>query len=495
MNVDPAVLHARLDTIAARASERIGAMRGRRAASSAAERAVVAFLVVGGILFAGQLALVVAGRSPRSIGLALLLIPLAALYVLVQGARARRSPTARSEALAAMDHAVRSGERLQTADEFMGIADRSPFMEAAVDDAQDAIQNALRAEPLGFVPLWRPAGRSGASLAAGLLLLVAAVGLGIWGPAGITASEDDTVADASDAGPTASETRDEVEAEPPVLPDLAVPDAPRRTPAAGGEHGAERRDASSDESEDAKRSEGKTGEGRSADAQAASGRTESRGAPSNQAQTSTPKEPMKKEAVKPPKPKKKRAEAEQRKRKSEENSGATAGRGSSRGSSKNPAASAWSSKDQVPAQEESELEDDEDAEDEDEDQESRGGVQPALRDRKPPVSRDLNIGFGNQKNPDANQRGGPSQPKKSRGTASLVLGVPVPDRVKGQPNPGRNKITQERIEPRPEESVTVDASARAPREGPVGRVGRPEMESWMRDLVRAYFLSLRGKDS
>ena len=120
-------------------------------------------------------------------------------------------------------------------------------------------------------------------------------------------------------------------------------------------------------------------------------------------------------------------------------------------------------------------------------QEARGGVQPSLRDRRPPVSRDLRIGFGNQPNPDANGRGGPSQHKKSRGTASLVLGVPIPDRIKGQPNPGKTKITQERIEPRAEEGTTLDAGERGTRQGTVGRLGRPEMTPWMRRLVGDYF--------
>ena len=52
----------------------------------------------------------------------------------------------------------------------------------------------------------------------------------------------------------------------------------------------------------------------------------------------------------------------------------------------------------------------------------------------------MQIGFGNRPSPDANGRGGPSQAKKSRGTASLILGVPIPDHIKGQPNPGKTKI-------------------------------------------------------
>ena len=83
-----------------------------------------------------------------------------------------------------------------------------------------------------------------------------------------------------------------------------------------------------------------------------------------------------------------------------------------------------------------EIDEEDEIEDEDESEEARGGVQPSLRDRKPPVNRDLRIGFGNQKNPDANGRGGPSAQKKSRGVASLVLGVSDPRPREGAGEPG-----------------------------------------------------------
>ena len=110
------------------------------------------------------------------------------------------------------------------------------------------------------------------------------------------------------------------------------------------------------------------------------------------------------------------------------------------------------------------------------------------------MSRDLRIGFGNRPNPDANGRGGPSAPKKSRGVASLVLGVPIPDRVKGQPNPGKTKITQERIEPREEEATSAEAGDRGMRAGPLGRLGPVEMTPWMRQLVRDYFRTRREEE-
>ena len=246
--------------------------------------------------------------------------------------------------------------------------------------------------------------------------------------------------------------------------------------------------------EESARAAGRTSPGRPGEAQRASGSSRSRGAPSGQAQRSAAEEPDASREPAPPKPREEDEEPDEPRRPvNEEESGATAGRGSSRGSSRNPAVSEWTSRDQVTAPEDEDLEDDRDTEDEEEEQESRGGVQPHLRDRKPPVSRDLRISFGNNPNPDANGRGGPSEQKKSRGVASLVLGVPIPDRIKGQPNPGRTKITQERIEPRAEEATPVAAGDRGARAASAGTVPRPDLAPWMRALVRAYFLGLRSE--
>ena len=95
---------------------------------------------------------------------------------------------------------------------------------------------------------------------------------------------------------------------------------------------------------------------------------------------------------------------------------------------------------------------------------------------------------------DANGRGGPSEQKKSRGVASLVLGVPIPDHVKGRPNPGKTKITQERVEPQVEEAPAVAATSRAPRQDPIGRVARPDLLPWMQDLVKRYYRTIRASE-
>ena len=82
--------------------------------------------------------------------------------------------------------------------------------------------------------------------------------------------------------------------------------------------------------------------------------------------------------------------------------------------------------------------------------------------------------------------------KKSRGVASLVLGVPIPDHIKGRPNAGKTKITQERVEPKVEDSTAATATARSPRKAPFGHFANPELAPWMRDLIRTYFKAIRA---
>ena len=240
-------------------------------------------------------------------------------------------------------------------------------------------------------------------------------------------------------------------------------------------------------------SAGETGKGKSSDAQTQSSPSESRGAPSGQS-PAPPKENAPELATKKEQEKKPSAAEPPREPEEEsEQSGASAGRGTSKGSNRNTTTSKWTGKDQVTTPDDQEIEDDEDTEDESEEQKNRGGMQPNLRDRRPPASRDLRIGFGNQPNPDANGRGGPSEPKKSRGTASLVLGVPIPDRVKGQPNPGPTRITQERIEPSPEDAPDRPTEARPDRTADLGPLALPrppapttQLTPWQRQLIRRY---------
>ncbi|MDA0932334.1 MAG: hypothetical protein O3C51_02645 [Planctomycetota bacterium] len=133
--------------------------------------------------------------------------------------------------------------------------------------------------------------------------------------------------------------------------------------------------------------------------------------------------------------------------------------------------------------------DDEDVEDEKEETEQRGGVMPMTRDRMQAPSRELSIS-GN--GPPDDGRGGPTPPKKSRGTASLVLGVRLPDQVRGQTNPGTAKTTIEQIPPVPQAEAPRPASP-ARSEGPSPNVQTPARPLGdLAETVRRYHELLRG---
>ena len=252
---------------------------------------------------------------------------------------------------------------------------------------------------------------------------------------------------------------------------------------------------SPDLSDQVKDSTGKSGQGQSSGAQSTSAASQSRSSPSNQGQSSKADKPSKKKPKKKDRKPKPNDQEPEKKPEQEEDAGSTAGRGSSKGSNKNPTTSSWESKDQVTNEDDQEIEDDEEAEEDEEEQENRGGVQPHMRDRRPPVSRDLQIGFGNRSSPDANGRGGPSQQKKSRGVASLVLGVPIPDRVKGKPGPGPTKVTQERVEPQAESPEPLRAQTRKRRSSALGPLTPLDLQPAMRQIVTSYFLSRRQAPS
>jgi len=237
-----------------------------------------------------------------------------------------------------------------------------------------------------------------------------------------------------------------------------------------------------------------TSEGGQTSQAKSSGRaSQSRGMPGSQAPSGSP-EPTPKLVKKDRKPKDTDGSEAQRK-KVEDQSGATAGRGSSGGSSRNPASTEWSSKDRTETADNEEFEQEEDVDDEESESDARGGLQPNLRDRRPPVNRDLAIGFGNMASEDSNGRGGPGERKKSRGVAGLVLGVPVPDHVKGQPNPGRVKVTQERVQPQGEDMPKDTAGDRGRRTSPMGHLSERTLDASMRQIVRGYFLKTRASDA
>lgn len=413
-----------------------------------------------------------------------------------------RRPT-RRESLAVFDEQLGLKDRLQTADEFLAVSQPSPFMEAAIEDTEVAIEATRRRELE-----WRWGEPWGELKKLSLLAAFAAL-LGIvWILLPAAAVRAQETLDEREIARTGGGDKQEVpakieaeensasnptEASPPEEKSGEPPTAKTPKVAKGEPTPSKKLDAVATELSGREKISVGESEGSQTSQAASAGRSsKSTGSPGNQAPSSkpdkkplTPKKKKDKES-KDAKPSKKDDE------KKDEKSGSTAGRGSSSGSSRNPASTDWSSKDRTEETDAEEFEQEEEVDDEDSESEARGGLQPSLRDRRPPVNRDLSLGFGMaEPNPDANGRGGPGQRKKSRGVASLVLGVPVPDHVKGQPNPGRVKINQERVQPQREESPDAEAEDRGERSAPAGRITERTMDAATRRTVRDFFLRAR----
>jgi len=83
--------------------------------------------------------------------------------------------------------------------------------------------------------------------------------------------------------------------------------------------------------------------------------------------------------------------------------------------------------------------------------------------------------------------------KKSRGVASMILGVPMEDKIKGTANQGRSKKTQQKSKPSQQSVTTVTAQDRTTRVNPIGYIEHPELSAPMKAIVRDYFIELRTK--
>jgi len=488
-----------LDQVALRGAAELRAARAARTTAREAPRALPLIWLLPLFGLATGLAALAIGASPRLLTLPTLLALMAGaplLFIAIQAALAWLTPPDRTTALAIVDEELNLSGRALLADEFLAkeaSGELGPFEAAALDEAGPAVRRATWT-PLAFARAsWSPGEESAPHFVAATLLLF----LYAWFSAAIIGANEPALQPGDPAvvagldTPSSKASQTDADAE-----DTAEQTAPKPTPkiAKTGKPAEPKKGEKAEQLPDNMRaSAGKTGKGKSSEAQSQSSASESRGAPSGQS-PAPPKESAKK-AQTPKKPKKK-TQADEPPRDPKEESeagGSTAGKGSAKGSNRNTTTSKWSSKDQVTTPDDQEIDEDEDTEDEDEEQKSRGGMQPNLRDRRPPTSRDLRIGFGNRPSPDANGRGGPSEGKKSRGTASLVLGVPIPDRVKGQPNAGPTRITQERIEPSAEDAAEATAQARRERDAALGELERPAplqhprlLAPWQKKLIQAY---------
>jgi len=409
----------------------------------------------------------------------------------------RPTSISRAQALRATDEELGSTERLLTADEFLHQDSRDGFMQAAVDDAfqwarrgREVDLKQLAAEPItnriSFLAI--------PSAIAVLLLAGFLASFSRTQPAKTISETDGTqLAQATSVAPISTKSRSEIDDQKVTAKQPAEPTRKPRTKKATNRQGA----ANAAVPDNAEESQGKLSEGESRESQQSANPSSARGAPSASGQPSkSGDQPKRKpQSKKPEKPKKNKNRESKPRKQEDKPAGSTAGQGSSKGSDNSAAPSDWASSSQTATPDnEADTHDEDAVDDEEEEQESRGGIQPNMRDRRQPVNRDLQIGFGDsQPSPDSNGRGGPSAQKKSRGVASLVLGVPIPDRVNGQPNQGRIRITQQRITPEAEQTERVTAQDRSARQGPVGPIAHPNYSPWLQDIVRRYFLQRRAE--
>jgi hypothetical protein len=180
------------------------------------------------------------------------------------------------------------------------------------------------------------------------------------------------------------------------------------------------------------------------------------------------------------------------KKKDEKNKGSVIGSGNGGHGMKSTIENSWSTHEQSADTDLEEEQAEQNVEEQQESNTQRGGIQPLLKDRRAAPSRDL--GKDEQEGEPGTGRGGPSPVKKSRGTASLVLGVPMPDFIKGRVAPGVTKVTQERTSPVTSSGTPAKASPVKPSSYSEGQQRRYEVPWRYTAVVCDYLITLHSKD-
>ncbi|MEJ1962751.1 MAG: hypothetical protein WDO56_14880 [Gammaproteobacteria bacterium] len=448
-------------------------------------------------MFAGPLLLLIAAQvsphpvSPWALAGSALLGPV--LYVLHRVAWALWNyRPARRAGLALFDARLEASDRLLAADEFLHEADASSgFKQAAVDDAGKYIRSALGlALAPRALPDWhfKPASLPGVLAAA---VIAALLSLQTYPSRPGLAHLDPPVSLTGGERPAADKTaRHEVARR-------RVVDARDRQQQNEVEEELTQQQTQSAQrpADDAHSAQGKTASSSPAAAKSASTASSSAGESSNE-KSSTQSKPQDTAAAransKPTAPAAKRGE-----RKPQENRLAmepTSGEGSA--STSASSASPLELPERADKSDPVARLDDPAAEADEADREekSSGLTTPSLPDRKAPVDRNASTRpGGNAVRADANGRGGPGGLKKTRGVPSMILGIPVADRVLGMPNPGSAKVTRERARPSVEARSASDAQQRLARADPTGEVLHPHLLPWMQNVIRDYFLAAHGQ--
>ena len=417
-----------------------------------------------------------------------LAVPLASVLAATLIAYLRRPPS-RALALAFYDHRLGLRDRLQAADELArrGVADG--FAQAAILDA-----GAFARQALGAVlpkAAWRwPALRAERWPLGALALVALVAGLLLRGE---TLAYAGGAPDVASLAPEELETLSEEqaaaqqEAPPAATPRLppAAQSAPRLADAAefAARAGERLPPATSTFADDAEQADSAAVHAQPSQAGLAAAGAAARSA---------------EQTRRPPDKRARRAEGKRRQetRKQPEESasrGVAGGTGTSAGSrlasSDHPAADNKARNNEATDEVEDDAEDEED-----EEQKAASTRRPMLNNRKAPVDRSLSpSGTGDQERDDLNGRSGPGGLKKTRGVAAMLLGVPMPDHLRGKPNPGRVKVRREHAPPEEKTVLAMDAGARGSRDQPFGDINHMRLPPPARSTVRNYFLAQRER--
>lgn len=404
----------------------------------------------------------------------------------------------RRVALAFYDQKLGVKDRLQIADEFIGKEQLSDFEQAAVSDAVPFIDEALT-KKLPVVNLAGPrlSHRNWKHAVLGVVVLAVAMLLHFI-QFNFSGTEDALQVEPMIA---AIDARSERRSEDSLVAEDDVPRQPdvQSTPQAKRQQKAGKPAEGSQPVEPQKASPGTPKAASAAsDQESSSKQSQSGSAGSGASSQSSGSKDEKKKDEKPAGAQKKQSPAKPKEAEEQEKNaaaGVASGKGNTSG--QNPADSDKEAAENK-AQQEDEGTNDEDPEtEEDEEQKANSSANPSKNKRKAPVDRKLTPSgaTGNKEDDRANGRGGPGGLKKTRGVAAMLLGVPMPDRLQGTPNPGRTKSIQEQSQPEEQVVAPVAAVSRGTSNGPIGQLAHKDLMPQLKQVVRDYFTALRTNEA
>ena len=408
----------------------------------------------------------------------------------------------RQTSLALFDRELGLKDRLQSADEFRLKEQATPFEQAAITDAMPHAEQALQTR-LANIDIAKPAMDTIKWPLVFAAMFIFVLGLSTNGLQFEKSTVELAMIDPDHTEPHESEE----DVKPPVFPDeksteqdVPEPDSPvaeeqkptdmkKATEATNSMSSL----AESEEAQSVPQQTSESGLSASASKQNQPGQ-----AASNISGLGNEKQKEEEEVAQKKKPKKSKPEKENDSKEEEKDdsaSGIAGGKGT--GSGKQSASTEMLEQHSRSREDDFDQDVDQESDDEeDEEQEAASAAKPMLNQRKAPVDRQLTpSGVGFEENEDANSRGGPGGLKKTRGVAAMLLGVPMPDKLRSQINVGRIKVQRERSIPIPNQVQTTNSENRGQMDDSVGTFSRTELKPWMRDVAKKYFLDLRQNNN